>query len=162
MIRFPEAADDTVNLYGKGLTRAGDQNDQVAGLVRSAGGWLAVNMLRQAGFRQKADERILGDGEFVSAVLKQADRQRERRYDLRAKGYDFEAVVKRVAELLKIASSQLLTNSKSRHAVRARSLVCFWAFNDLGINQIELARRFRISQPAVSSAVRKGEKIVKS
>ena len=92
------------------------------------------------------------DGDFVSAVLKQADEQLERKYDLRAKGCDFEAVVERVAELLEMESSQVLTNSKSRQAVRARSLVCFWASNELGINQIELAQRFRISQPAVSSA----------
>ena len=31
------------------------------GLVRSAGGWLAVNMLRQARFRQKADMWAVGD-----------------------------------------------------------------------------------------------------
>ena len=36
----------------------------------------------------------------------------------------------------------------------------FWAYNELGTNQTELAQIFRISQPAVSAAVRKGEILV--
>lgn len=132
------------------------------GLVRSAGGWSAVNALRRAGFWQKADERILGDGDFVTTVLQQAGEQLERRYCLKAKGYDFEAVVERVVKLLGMESSQVLTNSKNKQSVRARSLVCFWAFNELGMNQTELAQKFGISQPAVSSAVKKGEKIVRT
>ena len=132
------------------------------GLVRSAGGWSAVIALRQAGFRQKADERILGEGEFVTAVLQQAGEQFERRYHLKAEGYDFEAVVKRVSKLLEMESNQVVTNSKNKQAVRARSIVCYWAFNELGMNQTELAEKFGISQPAVSSAVRKGEEIVRT
>jgi REP element-mobilizing transposase RayT len=38
------------------------------GLVRSAGGWSALKTMRQLGFQQKADERILGDGDFVRQV----------------------------------------------------------------------------------------------
>ncbi len=132
------------------------------GLVRSAGGWSAVKMLRQAGFQQKADERILGDSDFVTAVLEQAGEQLERRYHLKENGYDFEAVVKRVVDLLGIEPNQVVTNSKSKQAVKARSLVCFWAFSEIGVSQIELAQKFGISQPAVSSAVRTGGKIAKT
>lgn len=57
--------------------------------MRSAGGWSAVKTLRQTGFRQKADERILGDGDFVTTVLKQADEQLERKYYLEAIGSCF-------------------------------------------------------------------------
>ncbi len=74
----------------------------------------------------------------------------------------FEAVVERVVKLLGMDSNQVVTNSKNKQAVRARSLVCYWAFNELGMNQTELAQKFGISQPAVSSAVRKGEKTVRT
>ena len=146
----------------KGINQGRRSELAGGGLIRSAGGWSAVNLLRQAGFRQKADERILGDGDFVTSVLKQAGEQLERKYDLKAKGYDFEAVVKRVAELLGMESNQVLTNSKNKQAVRARSLVCFWEFKELGMNQTELAQRFGISQPAVSFAVRNGGKIART
>ncbi len=74
-------------------------------------------------------------------------------------GY-FEKVVERVAELLSMDPHQVVTARKSRNAVKARSMVCFWAFSELGMSQTSLAQRFGVSQPAVSSAVRKGEKTI--
>lgn len=102
------------------------------------------------------------DWQDTDYVLRLFDNTVSGEYDLKAKGYDFEAVVERVAELLEMKANQVLTNRKNKQAVRARSLVCFWAFSELGINQIELAQRFGISQPAVSSAVRKGEEIART
>ena len=58
--------------------------------------------------------------------------------------------------------AEVLTCSKRKGAVATRSLVCYWAHMDLGSSQIALAEKFGISQPAVSAAVRKGEKIVKA
>ena len=44
------------------------------GLIRSLGGWFEVKALRNMGFRENADERILGSGEFVNHLLKEADK----------------------------------------------------------------------------------------
>ena len=58
-------------------------------------------------------------------VPKQAREQLERRYHLKTNGYDFEAVVKRVVNLLGFEPNQVVTNSKGKQAVKAQSLVCF-------------------------------------
>ena len=42
------------------------------GLIRSAGGWSAVQAMRHAQDHMKSDERILGDGEFTQFVLDRA------------------------------------------------------------------------------------------
>ncbi len=73
--------------------------------------------MRQLGFQQKADERILGDGDFVTWVLSEANEQLEAKYRLKASGSDFNMVVKRVAELLQIAPDQVMFSGKSRQAV---------------------------------------------
>jgi len=39
------------------------------GMVRSSGGWSGLRAMRRAKVFQKADERILGDGDFVEQVL---------------------------------------------------------------------------------------------
>jgi hypothetical protein len=39
----------------------------------------------------------------------------------------------------------------------ARSILCFWAVQELGINQTQLGRMFRNSQPAVGMAVSRSE-----
>jgi REP element-mobilizing transposase RayT len=53
----------------KGIS-TGRRDDLVGGgLVRSAGGWAGVKALRSLKAHMKSDERILGDGDFVSEIL---------------------------------------------------------------------------------------------
>ena len=54
-----------------------------------------------------------------------------------------------------------LNVGKYKKVIAARSLVCFWAVRELGISQTRLARMLRISQPAVSAAVSRGEQLAK-
>ena len=70
------------------------------GLVRSSGGWSAVKAMRAVKVFQKADERILGDGEFVERVLAEAEDQLKRKHALQAAGADFEQVAEKVCEML--------------------------------------------------------------
>ena len=144
----------------KGI-REGRRNDLVGGgLVRSSGGWTTLKLLRQAGIRQKADERILGDGDFVSEVLRDAQERLNRKYQLMAEGYDFEKIVHRVGHLLGIEPQCVVTSGKRRHEVEARDLACYWSSKELGMSQVSLAGKFGVSQPAISAAIHRGEKIV--
>jgi len=43
------------------------------GLIRSMGGWSAVLASRRRGQREAADQRILGDGDFVKQVISGLD-----------------------------------------------------------------------------------------
>jgi REP element-mobilizing transposase RayT len=129
------------------------------GLIRSLGGWQQVKAMRRAAIRFKGDERILGDSEFVERVLKDAKDRLERHYDLAARGYDFERVVARVAEVLGIDFRAVLRRDKQPQTVRARSLLCFWSNRELGMSTVEISRRLQISQSAVSRAARRGDQI---
>ncbi len=60
------------------------------GLLRSLGGWTALKGFHKAGIRVKGDERILGDSDFVENVLKSAEEALEEKYELNARGYDFD------------------------------------------------------------------------
>lgn len=129
------------------------------GFVRSLGGWSAVKAIRRAGERFKGDERILGDSEFVERVLNSANEEMERRYQVRAKGWDLDSVAESVSEVLDVDSDLVWETGKRPVAVRARSLLCYWATKELGMTMTSLAAKLGISQPAVSMAVRRGEKI---
>ena len=129
------------------------------GLLRSIGGWAALKGVRKAGIRVKGDERILGDSDFVINVLESADEKFEQKYDLKAKGYDFNRLVKRVAEVMDIEIEQVTAFGKSPTTVRARSLLCFWAHRKLGMTTIEIARRLNICQSAASRSSLRGQKI---
>jgi len=127
------------------------------GLLRSQGGWEAVKALRESGDYQKGDERILGEGEFVTQVLSEADERLARSYRMRARGYRFEEVVNRVTQLMDVSSAEILSFSKVPKRVEARGLLCYWAAKELGIRQGELAERLGVSQSAVSRAAQRGE-----
>ncbi len=131
------------------------------GLIRSVGGWSALEKLRRTGAYQKGDERILGDGDFVENVLSQADEKLERKYHLKARGFDFGRLISRVAELTGRKPDEVLASGKHRKVLVARSILCFWAVRELGMTQIQLARILKISQPAVSMAVVRGGKFTK-
>lgn len=129
------------------------------GLIRSLGGWQQVKALRQIGIRLKCDERILGDSEFVKMVLEEAEDRLERRYALEAKGYDFDQVIERVAQVLNMKISDVLKRSKDPQTVKARSLLCYWANRELGLTTVDISHRLKLSQSAVSRASMRGEKL---
>jgi hypothetical protein len=139
----------------------GKRSDLVGGgLIRSAGGWSAIKTLKRTGAYQKGDERILGDSGFVKKVLAQAKENLERKYHLKSKGFNFKKVLGRVAQLLDLKPAQVLAVGKYKKTVAARSLLCFWATSELGISQSELGQKLKISQPAVSLSVKRGEQLV--
>ncbi len=131
------------------------------GLIRSAGGWLAVRSLRKAGLFQKSDERILGDSEFVETVLTAAQEAMESRYVMAARGIQFEDVAAAVAGLLGIAARQLSGPSKERTIVKGRALVCHWAVQELGLSMTDVAQRLNIAVPTASVAAKRGGQIVR-
>jgi hypothetical protein len=140
----------------------GKREDLIGGgLIRSNGGWANVKAMRRAKIFEKADERILGDGDFVQKVLTRAEEKMKQRYALQAKGINLETVADRVAELFNISVSELWLPGKHRQRVRAKSLLCYWANRELGISMAKLARRMQVSVMAISYAVQRGEKIAR-
>ena len=160
---FASKRPEAIRRYREFVKKAvgqGRRSDLVGGgLVRSAGGWTALKALRRIGAYRKGDERILGDSDFVKSVLAQAKEDFERKHQLQSTGMSFEHVVNRVAELLDVSPDQVLASGKQKQTVAARSLLCFWATSELAISQVELAQKLKISQPAVSMAVRRGEQL---
>ena len=129
------------------------------GLIRSMGGWSNVKALRKSKAYLKGDERILGDSHFVAHVLTSADETLERRYELKAKGFDLDRIAQRVAELLRVDVGEVWATGKYRKTVHARSLLCYWAVRELGASMTSLSRLLNISPTSVSKSVSRGERL---
>ena len=130
------------------------------GLRKGLGGWKR-EMPAKEFVRSKGEERILGDEKFVSEVLERSEEQIDRTYRLRAKGYDLEKLAERVASVMGMEPEEVWSVGKRGRTVRARSLLCYWAVRELGMSATSLAHRLRLTQPAVSISVRRGETIAK-
>ena len=129
------------------------------GLVRSLGGWSAVKKGRS---HSMSDERILGDTDFVESMLSQAGEALERRYELKALGYDLQRIAERVAGIFSMDTDEIFSPGRQNSKVKAKSLVCFWAARELGMSLSELASSFEMSVPGIGYAVARGEKLARS
>ena len=129
------------------------------GLIRSAGGWQELKSRRKSGEHLKSDERMLGDSTFVETVLRHQDEVFERRYRLKASGYDLDKIIERVCYLCDLLPDDIPLPGKQPKQVQARSLVCHWAVNELGLNGTVVGQRLGLTQSAVSRSVQRGRKI---
>ena len=70
----------------------------------------------------------------MAAVLEAQNESLERRYRLAAQGFDMAKVIKRAAEISGLAPELIRNPGKEPLRVQARSLVCYWAVRELGLN----------------------------
>jgi hypothetical protein len=164
--------DYVLRLFGKKIGKArreydafvakgknqGHRPDLVGGgLIRSVGGWAALKSYQIEGTRIKADERILGNSDFVENVLKKANEELEQRSVLQATGPDLAQLIKKVSKFYQIDITELKTASKARRVSSARSVLCYIGVRKLLYSCAEVARSLNISPSTVSKAVTKGQ-----
>jgi putative transposase len=104
---------------------------------------------------------MLGDSDYVLDVLKETGERFERRYELKAPGYNFDMLARRVAEIFHVRPKEILSPGKYKKRVEARSVLSYWAVRELGETVSAIAKKIGISQPAVSLSVERGERIVR-
>jgi len=128
------------------------------GLIRSLGGWSEVKSLRLKGQDHiMSDERILGESDFVSSVLSEANEGYERRYELKRRGYDLERIAERVAEIYGMEKHEVFSKGHHQGKVKAKSLLAYWAVGELGMSHTDLARQLQMSVSGVGFAVQRGK-----
>ena len=143
----------------KGMSEGKRQDLTGGGLLRSAGGWEGIKALREEKVYQRNDERILGDGDFVSRILSTAEDKMKKEYELKSLGMDLDAVASRVSEVLDIEEKDVWAKGRYKRIVEARSLLCYWAVRELGLSMSSLAKKLGISIPSVSDSVKRGQMI---
>jgi hypothetical protein len=140
----------------KGVDQGTRPDLQGGGLIRSAGGDKRGLLGRKKGEREKGDERILGSGDFVANVLKEANEYVERRtrYNI-----SLAELIQRVCKKFETEPSDLISPSRRRHLSKARAVVCYLAVHELGYRGVQVARELNISGRAVSDCLERGKKI---
>ncbi len=163
LVRFDKRIKSARVRYEAFVAEGADQGRRAdltgGGLIRSIGGWQAVQAMRKANVHVKSDERILGDGDFVAQILAQANEVLERKYALKVHGMDLQRIAERVAELCDLPVENIWLEGRYRSLVTARSLLCFWAVRELGVGMASLARKLNISTVAVNKSVKRGAEI---
>jgi hypothetical protein len=78
----------------------------------------------------------------------------DRRYELKGRGYTLDKLAQRVGEIYQIEREDLYSKSRQKIRAEARSVFCYWAVRELGVEGTQIAKKLQMSQPGVAYAVR--------
>ena len=141
----------------KGIKQGRREDLQGGGLVRSAGGDKRGLLGRKKGEREKGDQRILGSGDFVADIIKNANEALDQtaKFDI-----SLDELISRVCAKRKIKFKDLISKSRKRYLSQARAEVCYLAVDKLDYRGDDVARILRISGRGVSDCRQRGRKIL--
>jgi len=127
------------------------------GLIRSRGGWSQVLSMRRKGRKEEADERILGNGEFVHEVLKESEEKELRQLKFRRGGLNINKITEQECVRRKISEEELKRGSRRRKVSEARSVIARRCSEEIGLSGAEIARYLGVNTSSINRAIAKAE-----
>jgi putative transposase len=134
---------------------------QGGGLRRSAGGWREVAALRRGREHWAADERILGSGAFVEAILREAEPPNASWPPPQALAA-LPVVFRQCADLWGVELRELQHGSRRRRVVQARAVVATLAVVHLGLPAAQVARQLAVTPAAVRRGMEQGTALLRA
>lgn len=132
------------------------------GLIRNLGGWFEVVSMRKKGGQVKADQRILGTGDFVNAVLKDFEGRHLRQLRIRNSGKTVASILKEEYTSHGVSPTELASGSRRNKVSHARAVIALRRVRERGTPAAEIARYVGVNTSSVSRAVARMEEIDKS
>lgn len=129
---------------------------QGGGLLRSVGGWQAVQALRRGRETHVADERVLGGSEFVEALRHEAEQMEEKRLHFRSRAPDLPTLLARIGEATGVSPTALTGGGRSRALARVRDGLAYLWIDVLGRSGQDLARALALHPVSVYRSARRG------
>jgi hypothetical protein len=128
------------------------------GLIRSMGGWSEVFALRGRGEKQRSDQRILGDSEFVQDVISGLDDLVKKNLRLSGQRINIEELAQLVCKKYNISLGELRSGSRRRNVAKARGSISWIAVRELGYSGADVARYLGVTNSCVTRFVASGQK----
>ena len=140
---------------GKGLGRRTDLTG--GGLIRSLGGWSRVLSLRAKGEEMEHDPRILGGGDFVRAMMREANERLARQMGNRGRKKSVEEVVRKMCNEAGVKEEELKGGGQRRKVAEVRGKLAYILSREMGIAMAEIGRKLGVGTSAIAMALRKKE-----
>jgi len=150
-----EAVSGYHNYVKKGIAEGRCPELVGGGLIRSMGGWSAVKGLRRSGERELCDERILGSGEFVEQIIKEAETKIKYQLPVLDHQKKIDELITRICRDEKLSIEELKGGSRRGEASRIRARIAIDLVKTQGVTLAEVARQLGVSTSAVSKIMRR-------
>ena len=99
----------------------------------------------------------MGSGNFVSAILQDANELEERKTNY---GIGLDELIMRVTGNIGIDMEDLLSSKREQKISYARGIISYLAAVKLGYNGTSLAKVLRMSRKSISRSIKRGKKIL--
>jgi putative transposase len=123
------------------------------GLVRSAGSWSEVKSQRRRKEPGLFDERILGSGEFVERIMREAEARTQRQHAFKGRGGKVERLIAESCKKHNASITELRSGSRRGKMPTVRAEVARKLVEDYGITIAEVARQVGVSTSAISKSL---------
>ena len=127
------------------------------GLIRSLGGWSQVKALRRLGVRELCDERILGSGEFVERMIKEANPQIRYQLPAKERTQEIDEVITQLCHDAKVSIAELTSGSRRKKVSAVRGQIVKGLVEKQGITLAEVARQVGVSTSAISKIMQRAD-----
>ena len=128
------------------------------GLLRSLGGWSQVIAMRRTGKEEEGDERILGNGDFVHAILKETEDRQLRQLKLKRSGATVRKIIDQECKKSGISPTEVMNGIRRRAVSRLRAVIASRSRAELGISSAEIARYLGVATSSIIRSIERMEK----
>ena len=143
------------NYIKKGMDQGRRPELVGGGLIRSLGGWSAVKALRRSGERELSDDRILGSGDFVEQIIKEAETKIKYQLPDLEQSQRIDELIIKLCENGKVSIEEIKGGSRRREASRVRARIAIGLVKKHGVALAEVARHLGVSTSAVSKIIKR-------
>ena len=109
--------------------------------------------MRRYGEKVLTDERILGRGDFVEQIIKEADKRIKYQYTESQRKRKVEDLISSECKKANIEIKELKSGSRRRTVSALRRQVAIKLFKELGLPFAEIARNTGVSTSAISKMI---------
>jgi len=128
------------------------------GLVRSLGGWSQVLSLRRENVAVLADERVLGTGDFVQSVIREADERIKYQLGNNERGKKAQELIEKTCKENTVNVNELRMGSRRGRIAAIRAKLATELVEKYGFPLAEVARQLGVTTSAISKAISKPSK----
>ena len=127
------------------------------GLIRSQGGWSRVLAMQRSGKKEEADERILGTGEFVHAIMREVEEKQLRQTKLRWRGKGIGDIIREECAKRGVSERELMQGSRRQKISQTRAVIAHRCKEEIGCSGAEIARHLGVNTTSINRAVERME-----
>lgn len=157
------AARKKYRVYVREGIEEGKRDDLVrGGLIRTLGGWSQVLSHRKNDEKIVTDQRILGQGDFVERILREADKRIKSQLSVNERLIIAEKRIHEICKAEGVNIDELKGGSRRAHISDLRKKLAIELISEHGLSLAESARQLGVSTPAISKIITRegpGERI---